>query len=204
MAEFALRHRLVVIADEVYGELVYDDAEFVSFASLGPQVRDRTVTVGGFSKSFAMAGWRIGFAAAPEPVASALQAWQGHTTSAASTVSQHAALAVLCDESWAQLADQRAELDRRRRQLCRAVAALPRVRLALRPRGTFFAFVDISDVAEADGRQDAATMFAETLLRETAVAVMPGTDFGAPTTSACPSGSRRLTSRRRSADYSVI
>jgi aspartate aminotransferase len=179
VAEVAVRHGLVIIADEVYGDLVYEDATFVSVASLGPRVRDRTVTVGGFSKLFAMSGWRVGFAAAPPALVGALRAWQGHTTSAASSVSQYAALAVLRDDPTREFTTRRAELDRRRRLLSQGLAGIPGLRLAVQPRGAFFAFVDVSGMAEPGGRRGCADDVAERLLREARVAVMPGTDFGA-------------------------
>jgi aspartate aminotransferase len=190
LAEVALRHDLTVICDEVYAGLVYEGADSVSMASLGSEIRQQTVTVSGFSKTHAMTGWRIGYAAAPIEVARAMSAWQGHTTSAASTISQHAALAALRDEPHELLAGRLAELDSRRRLLCAEIDATDGLVLAVRPQGTYFAFVGLDGIvptarscgspgtAEETG-QDAAS-FAHSLLQEAHVAMMPTSDFGAP------------------------
>src|SRR5689334_22089135 len=98
LAAVAVEHGLVIVSDEIYGDLVYPGATSTSVASLSEEIRSRTITIAGFSKTFAMTGWRIGFAAGPKPVVSAMTALQGHTTSAPSTISQYAALAALVDE----------------------------------------------------------------------------------------------------------
>ncbi|MEV6603139.1 pyridoxal phosphate-dependent aminotransferase [Kutzneria sp. NPDC051319] len=183
LARLAADHDLLIVSDEIYSDLVYAGPEFTSVAALGTDAWSRTITVGGFSKTFAMTGWRIGFAAGPQPVIAAMTALQGHTSSAPSSISQRAALSVLHDEPVAELKQRKAELDRRRSLACAGVADLPGLELAVEPRGAFFALVDVSG---AYGRQhdgveikDAAT-FAERLLHEVNVAVMPGADFGAP------------------------
>ncbi|MET0134681.1 MAG: aminotransferase class I/II-fold pyridoxal phosphate-dependent enzyme [Kibdelosporangium sp.] len=178
LAEVALAHGLCIVSDEIYGDLVYPGTEFTSVASLGEDVRARTVTVGGFSKTFAMTGWRVGFAAGPQPVIAAMAAIQGHTTSAPSSISQLAALSVLADEPVAEFERQRMELDHRRKVVTAGLAELPGVRLAAEPNGAFYAFVDVTGTYGSSGT-DAAT-FAERLLLDAGVAVMPGADFGAP------------------------
>ncbi|WP_424533448.1 pyridoxal phosphate-dependent aminotransferase [Sphaerisporangium viridialbum] len=183
LAEVALRAGLTIVSDEIYGDLVYEDARFTSVASLGHDVRARTVTVGGLSKTFAMTGWRVGFAAGPEPVVSAMAALQGHTTSAASSISQHAALAVLHDEPVAELRWRRSALDERRRLLCEGLSELPGLRLAVEPKGAFFAFADVTGTYGLDAHGEtisSAATFADQLLRTARVAVVPGADFGAP------------------------
>lgn len=181
LAELALAHGLTIVSDEIYGDLVYDGAAFAAVASLSEDVRRSTVTIGGFSKTFAMTGWRIGFAAAPQPVIAAMTALQGHTTSAPSSISQAAALAVLREVPTEELQRRRAELDRRRRLLCSGLTDLPGLRLAVEPQGAFFAFVDVTGTYGLGGDPivDAAS-FAQRLLDLSGVAVMPATDFGAP------------------------
>ncbi|EWM19031.1 pyridoxal phosphate-dependent aminotransferase [Kutzneria sp. 744] len=183
LAELAAEYNLAIVSDEIYSDLVYGGVEFTSVASLGADTRSRTITVGGFSKTFAMTGWRVGFAAGPRPVIAAMSALQGHTTSAPSSISQRAALAALVDEPIQELADRKAELERRRRLTCDGLADLPGLRLAVEPEGAFFALVDVSGTygRQHDGVEikDAAT-FAERLLHEVQVAVMPGADFGVP------------------------
>jgi aspartate aminotransferase len=179
LAAVALKHDLVIISDEIYGDLVYADATFTSVASLSEEIRSRTITVAGFSKTFAMTGWRVGFAAGPKPVISAMTALQGHTTSAPSTISQYAALAAVVDEPVAELARRKEDLDFRRGMMRGGLSAIPGMTLAVEPRGAFFAFADVTGFYGHNGITDAAT-FAERLLADAQVAVMPGADFGAP------------------------
>lgn len=178
LVEVALAHGLCVVSDEIYGDLVYPGAEFTSVASLGEEVRERTITVGGLSKTFAMTGWRIGFAAGPEHVVAAMTAVQGHTTSAPSSISQHAALAVLTDEPTDEFAQRKADLDGRRKLLVSGLTELAGLSVTAAPAGAFYAFVDVRGTYGGEVH-DAAT-FAAALLRESGVAVMPGTDFGSP------------------------
>lgn len=178
LAEVALDNRLTIVSDEIYGDLVHEGATWTSVASLGPEVAERTVTVGGFSKTYAMTGWRIGFAAAPRAVAAALSAVQGHTSSAPSSISQYAALAALTGDTDTELARRAKELNTRRALLRDGLAALPPLRLAAEPQGGFFALVDVRGLCAGSG-EDASTV-ARDLLEHAGVAVMPGRDFGAP------------------------
>jgi aspartate aminotransferase len=178
LAQVALEHGLVVVSDEIYGDLVHEGAVFTSFASLGPEIAERTVTVGGFSKTYAMTGWRIGFAAAPPQVAAALSAVQGHTSSAPSSISQYAALAALEGDTDVELDRRAAELNRRRAIMRDGVRNLPPLRLTAPPQGGFFAFVDVRGLCTGPG-DDAGTV-AGNLLEHAGVAVMPGNDFAAP------------------------
>ncbi|MEV7280845.1 pyridoxal phosphate-dependent aminotransferase [Streptomyces sp. NPDC093111] len=178
LARIAVEHDLVVVSDEIYGDLVHEGAAFTSVASLGPEVAERTVTIGGFSKTYAMTGWRIGFAAAPAPVAAALAAVQGHTSSAPSSISQYAALAALTGDTDTELARRAEELTVRRALMRDGLAGLPPLRLAAPPQGGFFAFVDVRGLYTRPD-DDAGTV-ARDLLEHTGVAVMPGRDFAAP------------------------
>ncbi|MGW3439264.1 pyridoxal phosphate-dependent aminotransferase [Streptomyces bacillaris] len=178
LAREAVENGLTVVTDEIYGDLVHEGASFTAVASLGPDIAGRTVTVGGFSKTYAMTGWRIGFAAAPSPVAAALTAVQGHTSSAPSSISQYAALAALTDGTEAELERRAAELSIRRTLLRDGIRALPPLRLTAPPQGGFFAFVDVGALCTRPG-EDAGT-FARDLLEHAGVAVMPGNDFAAP------------------------
>nr|WP_330426290.1 aminotransferase class I/II-fold pyridoxal phosphate-dependent enzyme [Butyricicoccus sp. AF10-3] len=95
MAEVCCRHNIYVIADEIYCNLVYDNNEFVSFASLGEDVKERTILVNGVSKSYAMTGWRIGYSASNPQLAKVMANYLSHSTSAPSTISQQAAITAL-------------------------------------------------------------------------------------------------------------
>ncbi len=168
IAKVAADHDLVVISDEIYDRLVYDH-EHVCFASL-ESMRERTITLGGFSKDYAMTGWRIGYAAAPAPLLAAMRKIHQYTIMSAPTTSQMAAITAIRngEEHVQQMV---AEYDRRRRLI---VSGLNELGLkTFEPKGAFYAFPSIT----ASGMDDES--FAERLLEEERVAVIPGNAFGA-------------------------
>jgi len=169
VASVAQRHDLLVISDEIYDRLVYGRHQHVCFASL-PDMHERTVTLGGFSKDYAMTGWRIGYAAAPAPLLAALRKVHQYTIMSAPTIAQDAALEALLHGE-PHVERMRAEYDRRRRLI---VGGLNELGLpTFEPLGAFYAFPSIT----ATGMSD--QVFAETLLSEERVAVVPGSAFGA-------------------------
>jgi aminotransferase len=168
VAALAEKHDLLVISDEIYDQLVYG-IEHTCFASL-PGMRERTVIVGGFSKSYAMTGWRIGYAAAPEPIREAMGKIHQYTIMCVPTTAQIAALAAL-EKGQPYVEEMRNKYDRRRRLI---VDGLNDLGLAtFEPRGAFYAFPSIK-VSGMDEYE-----FAEKLLEEEQVAVVPGSAFGA-------------------------
>src|SRR5207247_3341849 len=110
IVEVAAEEDIYILSDEIYERLVYDDAKHVSIASLSKEAYDLTITINGFSKSYAMTGWQLGYLAAPEAVAKAVDSIQSHTTSNPSSFSQYGGLAALRGEQQ-QVADMRAEVD---------------------------------------------------------------------------------------------
>lgn len=167
VAEIAKRHDLVVISDEIYDQLVYG-VEHVCFSAL-PEMRERTIRLGGFSKSYAMTGWRIGFATAPAETLAGLIRIHQYTIMSAPTTAQYAALTALREGAPA-VEEMRDEYNRRRKLI---VEGLNHLGLTTRePRGAFYAFPDIT----ASGMDE--NTFAERLLEEERVAVIPGTAFG--------------------------
>jgi aspartate aminotransferase len=135
--------------------------------------------IDGMAKAFAMTGWRIGWAIAPPPVAKTLTAFQSHTTSNATTVAQHAALAALRDveEAESAIAAMVAQY-RRRRDAALEVLSGPDAPEVIRPDGAFYLFINVGDTA--DGGDDPGSRFAARLLEEHSVAVVPGTAFRTP------------------------
>jgi aminotransferase len=167
IAHLAEKHDLLVISDEIYDRLVYG-IEHTCFASL-PGMRQRTILLGGFSKSYAMTGWRIGYAAAPAELLDAMHKVHQYTIMSAPTTAQHAALEALQHGEEA-VQEMRARYDRRRRLI---VDGLNNIGLTcFEPRGAFFAFPSIA----ATGMTDA--QFSERLLIEEKVACVPGSAFG--------------------------
>ncbi|GIK66622.1 MAG: aminotransferase [Chloroflexota bacterium] len=166
IAKIAEKHDLLVISDEIYDRLVYG-VPHTQFATL-PNMRERTVVLGGFSKSHAMTGWRIGYAAAPEPIINAMRRIHQYTIMSAPTVAQYAALKALEHEEEVQA--MVSEYDRRRKLL---VNGLNQLGLdCFEPRGAFYAFPRI----KASGMDE--NIFSEKLLYEEKVAVVPGSAFG--------------------------
>lgn len=168
IAAFAEEHDLLVISDELYDRLVYD-VEHVCFASL-PGMRERTVLLGGFSKAYAMTGWRLGYAAAAPGILEAMMKVHQYVMMSAPTAAQYAAIEALRSGE-EDVRGMVAEYDRRRRMVhARLVGmGLPTVE----PHGAFYAFPDI----RSSGMDDVS--FAERFLLEERVAVVPGSTFGA-------------------------
>ncbi|MBI2797245.1 MAG: aminotransferase class I/II-fold pyridoxal phosphate-dependent enzyme [Gemmatimonadetes bacterium] len=166
-----------VISDEIYRRIAYDGPAASAFEVAAQ--RDRLVVVDGVAKSYAMTGWRIGWAVAPRAVAQAIGNLQSHTTSNAATVSQHAALAALTRPAEAEpaIAAMVAEF-RARRDACLALLAGGESPPAVHPAGAFYLFLDVS--AAARGPDGAGAAFAATMLEQHDVAVVAGNAFGAP------------------------
>ncbi len=182
LAEVLERHGVFVISDEIYEKLVYDDFVFTSFAALGPSWKEKCVIVGGVSKSHAMTGWRIGYAAGPRELIEAMGRIQGHSTSNANSIAQKAALEALAgDQSSVEMMRKRFEA--RRDLMYNLLLEIPSVR-CVKPKGAFYLFPDWSAYIGAR-RRDGGTIessadLAEYLLEEARVAVVPGTAFGGP------------------------
>jgi aminotransferase len=168
IAKIAEEHDLLVVSDELYDRLVYD-FEHVCFPALDESLKHRTILIGGFSKDYAMTGWRIGYACGPSDLIQGLVRIHQYSIMSAPTTAQDAALVALKDGD-PYVEEMRVEYDRRRRLL---VAGLNRLGLStFEPRGAFYAFPNI----RASGMDDET--FAEKLLREESVAVVPGNAFG--------------------------
>ena len=168
IGKIAEQHNLIVVSDEIYDRLVYG-FEHVCFPALGESLRQRTVLLGGFSKDYAMTGWRIGYACAPEDLMKGLLRVHQYTIMSAPTTAQDAAIEALkTGESYVQ--EMVTEYDRRRKLL---VNGLNRLGLStFEPKGAFYTFPNI----KASGMDDET--FAEALLKEEGVAVVPGNAFG--------------------------
>ncbi|MFV2063537.1 MAG: pyridoxal phosphate-dependent aminotransferase [Chloroflexota bacterium] len=169
IAEIAQRHDLLVVSDEIYDRLVYGGHRHEAFSSLSG-MRERTILLGGFSKSYAMTGWRVGYACAPSDLLEGMVKVHQYAIMSAPTVAQDAAVAALT-KAEDDVRRMRDEYDRRRRMF---VAGLERIGLpTVEPRGAFYAFPRIS------GSGLSSEQFSERLLHEHEVAVIPGSAFGA-------------------------
>ncbi len=167
VADVARRRELVVISDEVYDRLVYDHVH-TCFSSL-PGMRDRTILLSGFSKNFAMTGWRVGYAAAPRPVLEAMMKVHQYTMLCAPTPSQAAALEALALED-EEVEAMVTEYDHRRRLIVKGLNDIGLT--CFEPRGAFYAFPSIASTGLSSDE------FTELLLKQEQVAVVPGSAFG--------------------------
>ena len=169
LAQIAQRHNLLVISDEIYDRLVYSGAIHTPIAAL-PGMRERTITLGGFSKSHAMTGWRVGWAAAPADLFGGMLKIHQYAMMSAPTVAQYAALeAVRVGEEY--VVAMREEYDRRRQLMWRGFNELGLA--CAEPRGAFYTFPSVAQTGYDD------ESFAEQLLLQEQVAVVPGSAFGA-------------------------
>lgn len=180
IAELAKECDLYIISDEIYEKLIYDGEEHVSIASISEDAQARTILVNGVSKSYAMTGWRIGYAAAPRPVAKAMSAFQGHSTSNPNSIAQYAAAEALTNgEEFIHI--MRNEYSERRLLMHKMLNEIPGLSCKL-PKGAFYMMLNLSGVLgrKAHGRVlSSALDFADALLEAQKVAIVPGNAFGA-------------------------
>jgi len=174
LIDVAMEKNLMVMSDEIYEHLLYDNAEHVSPATFSPQIAERVITVSGFAKSFSMTGWRLGTIVAPKHIAEAIGSIQSQTTSNATTFAQFGALAALQqrEKASAAIAEMVAHFDRRRLLLCDGLNAIEGISCC-RPGGAFYVFPNIGSFGLS------STEFSARLLEEELVAVVPGIAFGA-------------------------
>ncbi len=185
LAKVVLDRNLLVISDDIYRQLIYAGAEYVSIAGLSRELADRTVLIDGVSKTYAMTGWRIGYTAvtaALAPIVKAMNKIQGQSTSNPTHISQVATLAALTG-SQEPVATMRKAFDERRIEMVKLLRAIPGVDCR-EPKGAFYAFPDVSKyVGKATPEGKKLTTDAELcdwLLDMGRVAVVPGSGFGAP------------------------
>lgn len=170
IVEVAAEEDIYILSDEIYEKLIYDDVKHVSIASLSQEAYDLTITVNGFSKAYAMTGWRLGYMAAPEAVAKAVDSIQSHSTSHPCSFAQKGALAALKGDQQ-PLADMRDEFSMRRNYMYDRITKIPNI-TAVKPEGAFYILVNISQLGLSSQN------FADRLLSKANVAVVPGIAFG--------------------------
>ncbi|MCP9470481.1 MAG: pyridoxal phosphate-dependent aminotransferase [Nitrospira sp.] len=179
IAEMAVRHRILIISDEIYEKIVYDGVTHVSIASLGPEVAAQTVVINGVSKAYAMTGWRIGYAAGPKEILTAMANIQSQSTSNPCSISQKAAVAAL--KLGASFTEKMVtEFDRRRRAMIDRLNRISGVTCRI-PTGAFYAFPNVAGVLGKrgpDGPIHSPQALADYLLKHAHVAVVPGEPFG--------------------------
>jgi aspartate aminotransferase len=181
IAALALKHDFTVIFDECYEHLVYPPYEHHNIVKLVPEMKNRTVLVNSFSKTYCMTGWRAGFLSAPKPIIKAVANLQGHVTSNPCNLAQYGALAALDNVNEPFLKNVREVLSARRECALRLVRQIPHVSCGI-PQGAFYLFPDVSQLLgkSHQGKPIAdVDALVELLLEEAHVAVVAGSAFGA-------------------------
>lgn len=170
IGEIAVEEDILILADEIYEHLVYGDAKHVSIAALSPELYNLTITVNGFSKSYAMTGWRLGYTAAPAEIAQAIKLSMDHTASNATTFCQYGAIEALKGEQ-TFIADLREEYDFRRQYVYDRLSKMPKIKV-VEPKGAFYFFIDTTELGIG------SLELCEKLLERYKVAAVPGIAFG--------------------------
>ncbi len=171
LAQVILDHDLLVLSDEIYEKLLYDDAEHLSIGSV-PGLGDRTITCSGFAKAYSMTGWRLGYLAAPLELIQATSTLQSHSTSNVCTFAQFGAIAALTDpQSPPCIETMRQAFDQRRQYMYDRLSQLPNTSV-VKPKGAFYMYLNIGKLGLPSYE------FCERLLEEHHVATIPGIAFG--------------------------
>ncbi len=178
IAEVCVKNDILIISDEIYEKLIYDDEEHVSIASLSPEVKELTIVINGVSKAYAMTGWRLGYAAGPIEVIKYASRIQSHTTSNVNSMTQKATVIALTEND-GSIEKMRQQFEKRRNFLVKELNNIPNVKCML-PKGAFYAMPDISFYLQNNkinitSSADLCTY----ILKKYYVAIVPGLAFGA-------------------------
>lgn len=180
IADICIKNNLLIISDEIYEKLIYDNFEFYSIAQISQQVKENTVVVNGVSKAFAMTGWRIGYAAGPKEIISAMTKIQSQSTSCPTSISLKAATEAL-NGNKKFLETMKLEFENRRNYIVDRLNKIKGIS-CLKPEGAFYVFPNISNLLEKEYNGKLINTdidLADYLLEQAKIAVVPGTAFGA-------------------------
>ncbi len=166
----AVEEEILILADEIYEHLVYAGEKHVSIASLSKELYDLTITINGFSKGYAMTGWRMGYSAAPQAIANAIRMIQDHTCSNVTSFAQYGAMEALeGDQTF--IADLNEEYDMRRQYVYSRIQQIPKIK-TVEPKGAFYFFIDTTELGIG------SLELCDKLLERYKVATIPGIAFG--------------------------
>lgn len=179
IAEIAVKHDLIVISDEIYEKLIYDEYKHISIASLNDEIKNRTIVINGMSKAYAMTGWRIGYTASNKEIASLMANIQSHATSNPNTIAQYASVAALKGDQEV-IEKMRKEFELRRNYMVDKINSIEGLS-CVKPIGAFYVMINISKLIGKSFNGNiinSSLEFANVLLDEEKVAVIPGDAFG--------------------------
>lgn len=180
IAEICLKYKILVISDEIYERLVYDDTEHISIASISPEMQEQTIVINGVSKAYAMTGWRLGYAAGPSNIIAAAGRVQEHATSCVNSITQKACVVALTEED-DSIENMRKEFEKRRNFLFTELNKLPHIN-CFKPQGAFYIMPNIGWYLEHNKQNiNDCDKFCEILLEKHYVALVSGTSFGLDT-----------------------
>ncbi len=177
LAAWAIDRNVLVLADDIYGHLVYNQAEFVSISNLSPEIRNQTVVITGVSKTYAMTGWRIGFAVGPQEIIQAMAQLTSQLTSNPTTVAQYAAIAALKNGHKAA-EEMRLAFEERLNTIYPLLNQVPGFR-ADKPQGAFYLFPNVEEAMKRKGFTEVAA-FTNDILEQVGLALVAGDAFGSP------------------------
>ena len=179
IAEIAKKYDLLIISDEIYEKLIYDEEKHISIASISKDAYDRTIVINGLSKSYAMTGWRLGYTACSEKIAKLMTNLQSHMTSNTCSITQYAAVEALTGPQ-EQIKVMVSEFEKRRDYMVETLSQMKNISI-IKPKGAFYVMVNIEKFIGKDFNGKKVTdsvSFASVLLEEEKVAVIPGAAFG--------------------------
>lgn len=179
IAEFCKKHNLIILSDEIYEKLIYGQNKHISIASLNEDAYNRTIVINGVSKTYAMTGWRIGYAAGPENIIKLMNNIQSHMTSNPNSIAQYATLEALNGKQ-EFINSMVEEFEKRRNYMVDKINSIEGIK-CIEPKGAFYVFADISKLIgnKLNGEEIKNSVhFSEKLLKEYKVAVVPGLAFG--------------------------
>ena len=182
IAQLLLKYNIYCICDEIYEKLIYDGAKHLSMASLGDEIKEKIITINGVSKSYAMTGWRIGYAAGPEEIIKGMSKIQGHSTSNPNSIAQKASVEALNGKQ-DTIEEMRKAFDERRKYMVKRLNNIEGIS-CLRPAGAFYAFPNVNKILERgieyNGKKISNSFnLSNFVLKEAEVALIPGSAFEA-------------------------
>lgn len=178
IGNWAVLHNVILIADDIYGKLVYNQNQFYSLVQINDRIAASTILVNGVSKAYSMTGWRIGYVAGAPELISKVNSILSHTTGNPATVSQYAAIAAL-ESDQSEVETMRQAFEQRLNTIYPLVEKIPGFKMRAKPEGAFYLFPDVSAAIQLAGVQSSGELV-DRLLQEAHVAVVDGAAFGMP------------------------
>ncbi|SKA86713.1 L-aspartate aminotransferase apoenzyme [Caloramator quimbayensis] len=179
ISKIAIEKDLIIISDEIYEKLIYDDVKHISIASLNDEIKKRTIIINGMSKAYSMTGWRIGYTASEENIAAIMSNVQSHETSNPNSIAQYASVEALKGPQ-DEIEKMRIEFQKRRNYMVDKINSIEGISCR-KPEGAFYVMINISNIKNKiikGHKIESSVDFCEALLKEEKVAAIPGSGFG--------------------------